>query len=72
MKTTYKNLFTLIATIIDRIVFAFKMFPTKNPNTDKNWLYTHRIASSAYPDGSKYEYINGININELGRKKVKM
>ena len=70
MKTTYKKLFIATATIIDRIVYAFKMYPTKNPNT-QNWLYKHRIASTAYPDGSKYEYINGISINDLGRKKVR-
>lgn len=59
MKTIYK--------IIDRIVYAFRMYPTKNPN---NWIYTHKIASSAYPDGSKHEYVNGCNINEINRNKV--
>ena len=71
MKITYNKLFITIANILDRIVFAFKMYLTKNHNTTKNWLYTHRITSTAYPDGSKYEYINGISINDLGRKKVR-
>jgi hypothetical protein len=69
MKTTYTKLFRLIAKILDRILFAFKMFPTKNPTTP-NWLYSHRIASTAYPDGTRYEYVGSININDLKRKKV--
>jgi len=57
MKTIYK--------IIERIVFALKMFPTKNPNTDTNWLYDHRIKSTAYPDGTRSEYFGGVNINRI-------
>lgn len=71
MKAIYKTLFISIYKIIDRTLFAFKMFPTRNP-TSPNWLYSHRIASTAYPDGSRYEYVGSINIKDLKRKKVKI
>ena len=54
----------IIYKILDRIVFAFKMYPTKNPNTT-NWLYDHRIKSTAYPDGSSVDYFGGIHINRI-------
>lgn len=69
MKTTYNKLFRAIANLIDRIVYAAQMFPTRNP-TSPNWLYSHRIASTAYPDGTRYEYLNGCHISQIKRKKV--
>ena len=70
MKTTYYKLFKTIANIIDRILFAFKMYPTKNPNVS-NWLYDHRIKSTAYSDGTRHEYLGGIHISRINVKKVK-
>lgn len=70
MKQIYNKIFRTILKIVDRILFAFKMYTTKNTNS--NWLYEHKIASSAYPNGDRFEYLNGININELGRKKIKV
>ena len=55
--------------LINRILFALQMFPTKNPNVT-NWIYDHRISSTAYPDGSRHIYLGGININRIKNKKV--
>ena len=55
----------LFITFIHRILFAFKMFPTKNPN-----VTNCKIQSTAYPDGSKHEYIYGCNIKDINKPKV--
>jgi len=62
MKKPYIKLFKLL----DRILYALEMFPTKNPNSLKC-----KIASTAYGDGTRIEYLNGIDIKDLNRTKVK-
>lgn len=64
-----KNLKQAIYKMFDRILYALEMFPTKNQN-GSNWLYEHKIKSSAYPDGTHYEYLNGAHISEVKRNKV--
>lgn len=66
MKKPYTKLFRLIAGFIDRIVFAVEMYPTKNPNT-----IVCKIASTAYGDGTRVEYLNGCDIKDLNRPKVR-
>jgi hypothetical protein len=61
MKKPYIKLFKLL----DRILYALEMFPTKNPNT-----IVCRIASTAYGDGTRVEYLNGCDIKDLKRPKV--
>jgi hypothetical protein len=65
MKIFYLSLFRLIAAITERLIYALGMYPTNNPNTVTGVIRT------AYPDGSKHEYLGAIKPSELTRKKVK-
>ena len=71
MKTIYKKLFSFLANLLDRILFAVQMFPTKNPNS-YNWLYDHRLKSTAYPDGTRIEYLTKVGPKDFHRNKVKI
>lgn len=61
MKKAYTTLFK----IIQRIIYAFEMYPTKNPNVVTG------VASTCYKDGTRDVYLGAIHPKELNRKKVK-
>lgn len=60
-----KQIYIKIFKAIERIIYAFQMYPTKNLNAVTG------ISRTAYPDGTVSEYLGAILPSELKRNKVK-
>jgi hypothetical protein len=65
MKTATIKLINWLIALTDRIIYAFQMYPTKNPNVVTG------VSRTALPDGTINEYLGAILPSELKRNKVK-